>query len=674
MESAADADAAHQAAFDLALHLRAIQALGYLITVPDAERGALWERVVPQGPERAIVAAWIDRLRAHPHVCNAFERVFPYSFRAPTHDLFIELAAPGVDEEVLRALLAALRGAGVRTVTAPLDAAPTAEPDARRRVLLVPIRGGKLHPAQWALLAARRVASPRSPTLTLALALDATPLEHLPPMLRRLDALVGHDPARWGSDLGPMLRAHLTRPPPVGCPFRGLQRFRAADARWFFGREVELFTLRAAVLRDEPAWRWISIEAPSGSGKSSFVLSALAPSIAGGLLDEAPVAWRVVELRPFHDPERQLAAAMSAAFDVAADVLLGRWGAAPDGLRRWLREVAGDVRVVLAVDQAEELVTRFPLNDSTRRFDAWVSAAMAGDDAPLWLVTTVRSDFADALDGLPALRALRPNALRPPFGPLQGDALRESLDERIRLSGVGVEPGLVDAVIRESVRGASLAMVEHALRLLWEEGAPDGERTLRHATLTRLGGVAGAFARSAETMLEAMPERERAVARTLLLRLVSPGRGTQDVRQPQPRRDLERTDLERAVLAQLLGAGGEAAPLLSLSDGGAVEILHDALLTGVEPLHGWIQEARKTLEARDQTESAARAWEAAGRPGDGLPRGALLDVLARCRRRCSRRTQRRTSWPRTAPRGEGGTSARPGLGRSCSRPPRRPSH
>jgi hypothetical protein len=94
---------------------------------------------------------------------------------------------------------------------------------------------------------------------------------------RILIACGDSDPARieqWQAALGRARRLPGRR---TGTPYRGLARFEAADARWFFGRED--VTELVAYLAGAPSSLPLLLIGPSGAGKSSLLRAGLLPRL-----------------------------------------------------------------------------------------------------------------------------------------------------------------------------------------------------------------------------------------------------------------------------------------------------------------------------------------------------------------------------------------------------------
>jgi len=440
-------------------------------------------------------------------------------------------------------------------------------------------------------------------------------------------------------------------------PFRGLLPFTEQHAALFFGRDAEIAAFLER-LRDEPL---LPVVGPSGAGKSSFVQAGVVPR----LRDQG--SWTVLELRPgtrpFHalaqrllagerspssdhsDPTRparrvtpardtdrdadgDLAPASGAPADV--DALAAELATEPARLALALRQraVEDQARVLLYVDQLEELYTLVADPELRRRFMAALAAAADDREDPVRVCFSVRDDFLGRLaDGAGARDALsRLMVLRAPG--------REALTEILTrpLAAVGFrydDPALVgemiDAVGEEP---ACLPLLGFASRALWERR--DRERRLvTRAAYVSIGGVAGALASHADGVVDGLPPREVPLARALLLRLVTP-EGTRRV-LPESRALEGLGDEGQRVLARLTEArlvsvrrarGDERAEA-------ELELAHESLISTWPTLARWIEAGRDDLALAAELAHAAELWERHRRDPEHLWPAATLDDATR---------------------------------------------
>src|SRR5262249_19576586 len=130
--------------------------------------------------------------------------------------------------------------------------------------------------------------------------------------------------------------------------------------------------------------RFLGVLGPSGSGKSSAVLAGLVPQLKAGAI-EGSEAWKVAVLRPGDEPLKSLAAGVVRLFQppgAQPDVeqalkLIASLRDNPEGQALDLFAGmamdgrAADERLVVVVDQFEEVFTYLPKDDAARaRFEA----------------------------------------------------------------------------------------------------------------------------------------------------------------------------------------------------------------------------------------------------------------------------------------------------------------
>ena len=402
-------------------------------------------------------------------------------------------------------------------------------------------------------------------------------------------------------------------------PYRGLRAFEAAHRAVFFGRGLEVSQI-VEHLRTRPV---VVVAGDSGVGKSSLCRAGVAPALVDGTLGDHR-SWRVATMVPGGQPMQALKAAVDAA--LGADALPAAALAEPAEVVRVLVERPGSDGVVVVVDQLEELIT--VSDDAQRRaFDA-VLTGLAERIGPVRVVATVRADFVYDLAALPALRRVLARTLYF-VTPLAPERLRDVITGPADATGVGFESAaLVDELVDATKQAGSggLPLLSFALALLWE--ARDRERKLiTRAALAAMGGVAGALARHARSVLDGMSHDERAEVRGILLALVT----SKNTR-------IARTEAELAVRPDHAERVGRAlrelvrGRLVTVRDGdrGAVyELAHEVLLRGWDTLVDWLQESAGERASRERLVAAAVEWARVGRRADAALRGPrLAEALA----------------------------------------------
>jgi WD40 repeat protein len=388
-------------------------------------------------------------------------------------------------------------------------------------------------------------------------------------------------------------------------PYPGLLHFTREDARFFFGRELEVESLLRQLRRP----RLRAVIGPSGAGKSSFLRAGLVPAL--------PPGWSAVVCTPGDRPFAALAQALAPelAGDVEALHLLPSVadGSTSDLLARRWRQRHDHALVV--VDQAEELFTLNPV-EVQHRFSQLLGRLVLNAD--VHVLISIRDDFLLQCHTLEDLRPVFSDLT--PLAPPAGAALRRALVQPALISGYRFEDErLVDDMLRDVAQErGTLPLLAFALARLWE--GRDRERGL----LTRrgyedIGGVAGALAQHAEATLEAIGAARVPIVQEILRNLVT-FEGTRALQGREEllsafadRREAEEV-LDRLIEARLL-TSFEAAP----EDAGTrghrqVEIIHESLLASWPRLARWRDQDTEGARLRDQLRQAARLWDERGRP------------------------------------------------------------
>ncbi len=354
------------------------------------------------------------------------------------------------------------------------------------------------------------------------------------------------------------------------CPYKGLARYEEADAPFFYGRERLVAALVARLAAD----RFVGVIGASGSGKSSLVHAGLLPALSAGALPGSD-AWPTCTCTPGEHPLRSLAEAVAPLVNVPGPELARR-------LDRQLDELGGvleaavrgrdGARVVVVVDQFEEVATLCRDQEERERFAGTLVDAVTDPDVPVVLVPVVRADYYGALAVHPELAQMFEQS-QVLVGAMSDAELRRAITEPARRAGLVLDDGLVDAVCEDAgPEAAALPLVSTAMAETWVRR--DGS-TLSLAAYREAGGVHGALACLADDVYGTLDAEGQALARRLFLRLAETGEGTDDVRRRMPREEFTAGAAGDEVLNAFVGRR------LLVADGGSVEVAHEALLPRV---------------------------------------------------------------------------------------------
>src|SRR5439155_15077714 len=191
---------------------------------------------------------------------------------------------------------------------------------------------------------------------------------------------------------------------------------------------------------------------------------------------------------------------------------------------------AGEARLVIIVDQLEELFTQEKLPAVER--EAFVTALEAiAKSGLVWVVATMRSDFFDRLETLPALAALSAGEARYLLLPPDEAEIGQIIRRPAREAGLRfeIDPlralGLDDVILRATGEATgALPLLSFLLDQLWRRRTAEG--LLTFAAYEELGGLEGAVGRRAEEVFLDQPEAVRNGLVALLRALVTVGGGT----------------------------------------------------------------------------------------------------------------------------------------------------
>jgi hypothetical protein len=410
------------------------------------------------------------------------------------------------------------------------------------------------------------------------------------------------------------------------CPYRGLASFGEADAKYFFGRSNEIRT----ALSQLDVWPLLAVIGPSGVGKSSFVHAGLVPAVrqTGG-------TWDVRIVRPGRHPLQSLATTLDETIDtgvVPTDVI-DQLSDAPGLYGEHLRKAAlrKKHKVLIIVDQLEELFTLSDNDDVRKTFLASLLAAADDATAPVRVVLSMRADFLDRLAGHKHFLNELSRGLFFLSAP-DLDNLRETLVRPAELAGYSFEDSwIVEDMMQAATSKGALPLLQFAATRLWD-ARDRTKRKLTIAAYNQMGGVGGAFARHADEVAAAVPPQSQKLLRAIMTRLVT-AEGTRAVVDHSELVELspDRAEVER-ILDQLV----RARLILMHTDqteGTTVEIVHEVLISEWPTLSRWLEDSQAMRGFMQELRQATKQWSARGKRADLVWRGAMAqDALATAKR------------------------------------------
>lgn len=437
--------------------------------------------------------------------------------------------------------------------------------------------------------------------------------------------------------LEPFLPGHLATGPVTldFGPYAGLRAFQEEDASRFFGREKEVATL-AARLIDTPL---VAVVGPSGIGKSSLLRAGVVPA-----LKASGSVWRVLVTRPGRDPIASLARLIASLTSKPAgddeqrlmadlrEKLILEPGYFGNVLRS--EATATRTRLLVLVDQFEELYTLDAQGLGRKAFLACLLGAADDAESPLRVVTTLRADFLGRVAEDPGFMDEVSNGLVF-LGPPTPEGLTQALLRPAELAGYRFES---DAMVREMVAylestPAGLPLLQFAAAQLWEARDPS-RKLLTEGAYRGLGGVAGALVSHADRVLSGLSPSLKALCRSLFVQLVTLER-TRAVRRIDELRELLSASAGSGEVERLIRHLVDSRLLVTQSADGtaSAELVHESLITNWPALRRWLEESLEDSLFLDQLIAAARQWNHNRRDRGLLWSGDMVAELERFERR-----------------------------------------
>lgn len=398
------------------------------------------------------------------------------------------------------------------------------------------------------------------------------------------------------------------------CPYQGLLAFTPETEQFFFGRDMEI----AKLIEQLQVTNFVPVIGASGSGKSSVVLAGLVPSLQRQ-------GWRVLEpMKPGDSPVAKLKEAIAPLFP-AQDCdnifhLIDEQGLTPV-----IRKLAAEERVLLVVDQFEEV---FTLCTDQQKRDRFIQLLTTCDSPNLAIVLTLRADFFDPYLSYGRLtQAIQHHAVF--LEVLEGENLEAAIVKPAAKQGYRLEGRLLQALLEDvEAEQNCLPLLQFVLEKLWEErDTQRRELTLeRYRQLGRRGRIKGALDSHAEDVYRVLAAREQGEwVRRVMLKLVRTGDGnsTRDTRQRRNKSEFLEMGTDAAsrqaiesVIASLVDQRLLVSNLVDRKDTSAqvneqheVDLIHEALMQGWERFDQWREQDRDTRRLIQELEAAQREWK-----------------------------------------------------------------
>ncbi len=390
-------------------------------------------------------------------------------------------------------------------------------------------------------------------------------------------------------------------------PYRGLEPYEEKNADLFFGREEVVETLCRQV-KEQPL---TVVSGASGSGKSSVVRAGLIYA-----LGKAPDWCILPPVRPGNHPMAALLplnSKLGAAEQTELSAAVAAWRVGNPGKK-----------LLLVIDQLEELVTMGAAPAEQQRFLESIRAALLPGEDQVHVVLTLRSDFEPHFGEL--LAAKPGSSVRFLVGPMTRQELRLVIERPASERVLYFEPvELVDKLIDEvkDMPGA-LPLLSFTMSELYRAYVRSGrsDRCLTLEDYQKLNGVAGALSQRADEIFKSLDPAHRDTLRRVILRMVALEAG-EVARRRVPMDELRygQGDPEQARIETVIGRLRQARLVVSGKDSEGtpyVEPAHDKLVLGWPQLWSFIKQEQEIIPLHRLVTQEAAAWVQKNHDNDNL--------------------------------------------------------
>lgn len=434
------------------------------------------------------------------------------------------------------------------------------------------------------------------------------------------------------------------------CPYQGLLAFTEATQQFFHGRSHTTEAVQQALEQSSV----VILVGASGSGKSSVAQAGVIPALRS-------LGWRSLPtIKPGFEPMAELKRSLTQAVHRRDEIQAVLDAVEQGTLAEAIAHIPGTERLLLLVDQFEEVFTLCSSDGERRRF---IERLMGDVGDRLAILITLRADFVEACLQHGSLAThLQHHAIYIP--PLEGTDLQAAIQKPALHQGYQLDPALLSVLLRDvDAEPNSLPLLQFALTWLWDVATQAGHQ-LTLNQYEALGGLKGALNEHANRIYafrdwrEPTPQAQRSDTekewiRRICLQLVRTGSENRDTRQRRPKAELlelagqddaARTTLE-TMLAELVdgrllvsGDGAsEDPPESPLKKGtlrkteealSTIDLAHEALMEGWEIFAKWREGDRELRRLIDRMDDARREWEHSRHNPDFFLSKALIVQIA----------------------------------------------
>ncbi len=327
------------------------------------------------------------------------------------------------------------------------------------------------------------------------------------------------------------------------------------------------------------------------------------------------------------------------------------------GLRQLL-QTPKTSRVVLVVERLEEVFSLCDSEQERQQFfeclmgavEPWLlPTSLASPDEPtanyktsVLVIVTLRADFF----GKCALRqygglARQIQSQMVTVLPMAREELKEVIIEPAKQVGIEMEQELVELTMEDAEKYGSLPLLQYTLTELWRRRRGD---KFTVAEYDAIGGIKGCLEKRANEVYLSLTEKERQIAREILLASIQIGLETEYVTKQVWKKDLvtkERSRsgsgsftlpevskvIQKLAAARLIIISQRRVAPDSNKTATVIELAHSSTIRYWSKLHSWVESRRDAIGRWERLEADAREWQNNGRAKDYLLAGLKLSAI-----------------------------------------------
>lgn len=430
-------------------------------------------------------------------------------------------------------------------------------------------------------------------------------------------------------------------------PFPGLASFGDddADAALFYGRSREIAETLDELrqVRALGDVRPFVILGASGAGKSSLLKAGIIPRLRRG----APAWLPLRAFRPGADPLLNFAEALARTLaefgkteapGIIRDRLLDAWSSADrsdtkeltasgrvaleaaleaEGSKLRAAADRGGASILISIDQAEEMARAEA--ESGDVLADFLRAALASTTGKWQVAFTIRTDSFSELQNHRRFQDLKARGYD--LRALPVFRFGSVVEEPAKRYGIAVDHALADALMEDAPKEDALPLLAFVLQRLWRQYADSKALTRTH--YDKVGGLKGLIEDAAERALRGLAPEENAASPAgpppkhrvdlaatafvpALVQVNDQGATIRRIAAWNSFNDEQQDLLIRFEEWRLVVRKGD-------TDGGTVEVAHEALFREWARLGGWLEPERARLEALRSLQVDALTWDRNGR-------------------------------------------------------------